>query len=64
MPENLKTDKFQTRKRDPVSKQIGMLEHYLITVNGFIRLLLRKEWQNGRINSKLMKTTPQHCGVV
>lgn len=41
-----------------------MLVHYLTVAHGFISLLLRKESQNGKINSKLMKTTPKYFGVV
>lgn len=58
------TDKPLTRKRDLVSKQIGRLVHYLILVHGFISLLLRKEHQNTKINSKLMKTTSKSFGRV
>lgn len=64
MPENLKTDKLQTRKRDLVTKQIIMLLHYLIVVNAFISVLQRKECQNGKINRKLMKATPKYFEVV
>lgn len=64
VPENSKFGTFQTRKRDLVSEQICMLVHYLNMVNGFTSLLLWKELENGSINSKLMRTTPNYFGVV
>lgn len=57
-------DMFQTRKRDLVSKQIGMLVRYLTVVHGFTPLVLRRGCENSKINSKLMKTPPKYSGVV
>lgn len=63
MSENSQNDKFRTRKRDLLSKQIGRLACYLIMVNAFINLLLRKECQAGNSNRKLIKTTFKYSAV-